>query len=166
MKKVIALILIAGLVLAMSGCTIPGQSNTTPTATAAATPTIKPTVSATVAPTGAADNSEETDPEVAKYKGTWQTNFGNMTFAINGKNVSGVYDHRNGTIEATLSDDGKTMEGMWYEEPTRLAPDDAGRFIFALSEDGNTINGQWWYGEEGDAGDWEGTRVGNNSTGF
>jgi hypothetical protein len=186
MKKCIALIFLAGLVLAISGCTIPGQSSPTPTATAqpvvtatpAATATVEATaaatsvVSATAAPTttaiptAAAGAGNETDSEVAKYKGTWQTTYGMMTFTVSGKHASGVYEWKNGTIEATLSDDGKTMEGMWYEEPTRLPPDDAGRFIFTLSDDGNKISGKWWYGEDGEGGDWDGTRVSGNGTSF
>ncbi len=186
MKKVIALIFIAGLVLAMSGCTIPGinkvvpgQSNPTATpasaptatpkatATATATATLKPTLTATVAPTAApSGQNETTDPEVAKYKGTWDTTYGMMTFTVKGNHASGVYTWQNGTVEATLSDDGKTMDGMWYEEPTRLPPNDAGRFTFTLSEDGNTIEGEWWYGMDDYGGGWYGTRVSDSGAGF
>ena len=185
MKKVIALIFIAGLVLVMSGCTIPGidkvvpgESNPTATpapaptatpkatATATATTTLKPTLTATVAPTPAAGDNETTDPEVARYKGTWQTTYGMMTFTVSGKHATGNYTWQNGSVEATLSDDGKTMEGMWYEDPTRQPPTDAGKFIFTLSEDGNTIEGEWWYGMDDYGGTWDGTRVSGSGTGY
>ncbi|HOG45926.1 MAG TPA: hypothetical protein PLJ35_21260 [Anaerolineae bacterium] len=102
------------------------------------------------------------DPALQAYlqgfAGTWDSTYGLMTLTVSGNKVSGSYEYREGKIEATLSADGRTMEGWWTELPSRQPPGDAGRMTFALLADG-TIDGQWWFGKDGDGGEWIGTRV-------
>jgi tetratricopeptide (TPR) repeat protein len=96
---------------------------------------------------------------VKGFAGKWNTTFKVMELSVEGNRVSGRYSHDNGRIDATLSADGKTMEGTWSEAPSYKPPQDAGRVIFKLSQDGNSLAGQWWYGQDGKGGDWTGTRV-------
>jgi hypothetical protein len=183
MKRAVALILLVclALTLAVAGYVGPslkkmteGAASPTPTAkplatatpkaavTTAATATVKPTPRATavVAPTPFPGTVvDEADPQAAKYRGTWDTILGKMTFTVNGRHVHGEYAFENGIVEATLSDDGKTLAGTWYEEPTLLPPRDSGKCIFTISEDGNVIHGEWWYGDGEYGGVWDGVRI-------
>lgn len=93
------------------------------------------------------------------FAGTWDTNWGMLTFMIDGIKVKGVYEHDDGKIDAVLSKDGKTMEGVWGEYPSYQADADGGRVIFKLSDDGKSISGHWWYGNDQEGGDWTGTKV-------
>lgn len=182
MKRAFALLFILALVLAMSGCTLPGINKSSPgednmnsTEGGGPSVTATPTAGATAAviqttplpitvPGTSVSNSSQL--EAGKYNGTWDTSYGMMTFTVNGNHVSGVYDYKNGTIDATLSADGRSMEGMWYEEPTRLSPDNAGKVVFNISDDGKAISGKWWYGQDANGGTWDGIRVSNTGTGF
>jgi hypothetical protein len=110
-------------------------------------------------PTPPRPATEEEIKYVKGFVGKWNTTFKQLEFSVSGNKVTGHYSYENGRIEATLSADGKTMEGVWMEEPSYKPPRDAGRVIFRLSQDGKTISGQWWYGQDGKGGDWTGTRI-------
>ena len=92
------------------------------------------------------------------FAGTWDTNWGEMTCTVNGITVHCEYTHDQGKIDATLSADGRTMEGQWAESPSYSPPNDGGRVTFTLSEDGNAISGDWSYGQGSSEGSWTGTR--------
>lgn len=96
---------------------------------------------------------------VKGFEGKWNSNWGTLEFTVDGIQVNGNYTHDKGKIEAALSGDGKTMEGMWLESPSYKPPTDGGRVIFKLSDDGNSITGHWWYGQDQGGGDWTGTRI-------
>ena len=95
---------------------------------------------------------------VSGFAGTWDTNWGVMTCEVNGINVHCEYTYDQGRIDATLSADGRTMDGQWGEAPSYSPPNDGGRVTFTISEDGNSIDGDWWYAEDTNGGVWTGTR--------
>ncbi len=95
---------------------------------------------------------------VGGFAGQWSTNWGDMTCRVEGTKVYCEYTHDQGRIEATLSADGRTMDGQWAEYPSYSPPRDGGRVIFRLSDDGNAISGEWWYGQDTYGGSWTGTR--------
>lgn len=175
MKNVTPVIILVLIALLVSGCTVPGMKNvensrSLPAVKATSAPTQSPEEAPAIAP-GASPSGTPTvqaseSPEAKRYMGTWDTTYGMMTFVVTGNHASGVYEYRNGTLDATLSADRRSMEGWWYEEPTRNPPDDAGRVVFYLSDDGNTITGQWWYGQGEEGGTWDGTRVDGTGSGF
>ena len=96
---------------------------------------------------------------VGGFVGRWDTNWGQMTCTVDGLHLHCEYTHDEGRIDATLSADGRTMEGQWAEWPSYSPPGDGGRVAFVLAEDGETISGDWSYGEEASAGTWTGTRI-------
>ena len=96
--------------------------------------------------------------QVNGFAGSWDTNYGDMTCAVDGENVNCTYTHNAGRIEAFLNPDGKSLEGSWFEAPTYKPADHAGRMVMTLSADGNSFTGQWWYGPAGEGGSWQGTR--------
>jgi hypothetical protein len=106
--------------------------------------------------------TDSTDPGrvayVSGFAGNWDTNWGDMTCNVNGQTVNCTYTHDAGKIEASLSQDGVTMDGTWSESPSYLPPDDAGRVTFTLSADGKSMSGHWWYGPDSGGGDWTGNR--------
>ncbi len=92
------------------------------------------------------------------FAGLWDSNYGDLTCAIDGEKVNCTYTHNAGKIEGFLDPGGKSMEGSWFEAPTYQPADHAGRLVLTLSDDGNSFTGQWWYGPAGDGGFWKGTR--------
>lgn len=95
---------------------------------------------------------------VSGFAGVWDTDFGEMTCSVDGLAVHCEYTYDQGRIDATLSADGRTMEGQWAESPSYSPPIDAGRMAFTLSEDENTFSGDWSYGQDGSSHPWGGTR--------
>ncbi|PKM85882.1 MAG: hypothetical protein CVU87_14080, partial [Firmicutes bacterium HGW-Firmicutes-12] len=71
----------------------------------------------------------------ADWSGTWNTNWGMVTFTQNGSQVTGTYPGWSGRITATVSGDG--VSGRWSES------DFASNFEVQLSADGNTFAGDW-----------------------
>ncbi len=100
-----------------------------------------------------------------KFTGRWNSEWGIIDFKVVGSSVTGTYPHDNGRIEATISDDGRTMVGTWSESPSYKPPNDAGRVTFTLSPDGKTISGHYWFGQDRDGGAWTGTRLLPSATG-
>ena len=133
--------------------TVPPATDTTTSTDTSSTETTTPVVSTTGPPT-----SEDVS-YVGGFEGTWDTNWGVLTFTRDGVALHAEYEHDAGRIDATLGADGRTMEGTWAESPSYSPPDDGGRVTFTLSADGNSINGQWWYGNDTNGGDWVGTRI-------
>ncbi len=95
---------------------------------------------------------------VSGFEGDWQTNWGIVTFKVDGVKVTGTYPHDKGRIDAGISSNGKTMEGTWSEAPSYDPTKDAGRVIFNLMPDG-TIKGHWWYGQDQYGGKWSGIKI-------
>jgi len=95
---------------------------------------------------------------VGGFEGVWDTNWEVLTFTRDGVTLHGEYTYQSGRIDATLSADGRTMEGTWAESPSYSPPSDSGRVVFTLSADGQTIDGEWWYGSDSYGGTWTGTR--------
>lgn len=99
-----------------------------------------------------------TEKYVNSFAGTWDTNWGIMTCTVSGASVNCDYTHDSGKINATLSNDGRTMVGQWSESPSYKPPSDGGRVAFTLSDDGNSLSGDWSYGDGASEGSWTGTR--------
>jgi len=95
---------------------------------------------------------------VGGFAGEWDTNWGIMICTVSGASVHCEYTWDEGRIDASLSADGRSMDGQWAETPSYSPPDDGGRVAFSLSEDGNYIDGYWWYGQNTGGGSWTGTR--------
>lgn len=93
------------------------------------------------------------------FDGTWQGDWGKLTFRVYGNRAFGEYSHDQGRVVGTISPDGKTLEGYWLEAPGYRPPEDGGRFLYQLSDDGNSIRGQWFYGEHDKARDWSSKRA-------
>jgi hypothetical protein len=120
------------------------------------------------APSPASSNQSTQEPtvipnstqasSVGGFAGFWDTNYGDMTCAIDGEKVICTYTHNAGKIEGFLDPGGKSMEGSWFEAPSYQPADHAGRMVLTLSDDGNRFTGQWWYGPAGEGGFWKGTR--------
>jgi hypothetical protein len=92
------------------------------------------------------------------FGGTWDTNWGTMILAQDGARVTGTYTQKDGRIDATLSSDGRSISGTWGQAPTYTPPSHSGRMQITLSSDQNRLTGRWWYGQNGDSGEWTGTR--------
>lgn len=85
------------------------------------------------------------------WSGAWSTNFGAMTLARSGRQVTGRYDYRGGRIEGLL--DGQVLRGTWIQDNAR------GHFVFHLSPDGRSFQGRWGRGAaDSDGGEWRGSR--------
>jgi TolB-like protein len=84
------------------------------------------------------------------WSGTWNTDWGKMTLNEQGNHVTGTYTFKNGRIDGTVS--GGVLSGKWTQS------NGSGRFEFTMSDDGRTFNGIWGYGEGLDNGIWKGTR--------
>ena len=96
---------------------------------------------------------------VKGFVGKWNSRWGVIVFSTDGLKVMGNYTYGNGRITASLSRDGKTMEGIWAEAPSYSDSDERGRCTFSLTPDTNRIDGHWWYGDGSDGGDWSGVRI-------
>ena len=94
-----------------------------------------------------------------QISGTWETNFGPLTFTQDGNSISGTYTHDSGKIEGKL--EGNALRGKWSESPSYAPTHDAGDFEFVFSEDVKTFSGNWRYGFEKDTWDgvWTGKRI-------
>lgn len=85
------------------------------------------------------------------WTGAWSTNFGAMTLARSGQQVTGRYDYRGGRIEGQLQ--GQVLRGTWVQDNAR------GHFVFRLSPDGRSFEGRWGRGAaDSDGGEWKGAR--------
>lgn len=88
------------------------------------------------------------------FNGAWDTDYGTLTLAQEGENVTGEYSHDGGTIEGTVI--GNVLKGTWSEAPTHQPPDDAGEIEFQLDPQGISFTGKWRYGSSGDWTTWNG----------
>jgi hypothetical protein len=111
-----------------------------------------PATSTTAAP------SAESLAYVASFAGTWDSNWGVLTFTVHGTRIRGNYTHDNGRIEASLSSDGHVLTGHWLEAPSYTLGRDGGRVSMSLSADGKIISGNWGYGNDAMTGGWTGTK--------
>lgn len=100
--------------------------------------------------------------EPATFAGDWNCDWGVLRIELNGQRATGTAAKRNSRIEATVSADGRTLDGRWLQSPSFAGPKDAGRILLTLSPDGNAFNGRWGYGSATDGGPWNGRRVGTS----
>lgn len=91
--------------------------------------------------------------------GRWRSDWGDLEIRESGNRFSGNYPHDNGRLELVRRADGKTYEGTWSEAPSYAPPGDAGRVVLILAQDGQSFSGTWWYGQDGNGGVWNGTRI-------
>jgi len=74
------------------------------------------------------------------WSGTWDTIHNTYTLLQNGTTLSGTYIPKNpdadepGFIEGRISDNGKILNGSWFE---------SGTFTFRISDDGKRFNGTY-----------------------
>jgi len=75
---------------------------------------------------------------------TWLDVDGNtINIKIENGNVTGIYTGRaNGTLDGTLSADGKFVSGHWNDN------NNSGRYSFKLSHDGQSFSGRYCLGED------------------
>lgn len=100
--------------------------------------------------------------EPATFAGDWNCDWGVLRIELNGTRATGTAAKRNSRLEATLSADGRTLDGRWLQPPSFAGPKDAGRLLLTLTPDGNAFTGRWGYGNATDGGPWNGRRVGTN----
>jgi len=95
------------------------------------------------------------------FSGMWKTDWGILVMTVRNNQVSGNYENKNGRIEGTLSQDGKTVEGTWSQAPSYRAPKDSGKFVFSISDDGTEFKCEQWAGEKSDDPDdtWKGKKL-------
>jgi hypothetical protein len=93
------------------------------------------------------------------WAGKWATSYGIVILEVSGSDVTGTFDWKEGKIEGTISDDGRTLTGTWSQAPTYEGPKDKGGLIWKLDEDGLRFKGAWGYGDDSTAGgEWNGDR--------
>lgn len=95
------------------------------------------------------------------FSGMWKTDWGILIMSVQNNQVAGNYENKDGKIEGTLSQDGKTVEGTWSQAPSYKAPKDCGKFVFSISDDYTKFKCEQWSGEkEGDPDDtWKGEKL-------
>ena len=87
--------------------------------------------------------------------GVFTTDFNELTFNQNGRNVTGTYKHRNGRIEGTLN--GRTLTGLWFQDNGK------GKFVFEFNSDFSAYTGKWGYNDAEPTSKWDGKRTGTTS---
>jgi len=95
---------------------------------------------------------------ISNWAGQWLCGqWGRLKLTQSGNTVTGTYSYKGGKFEGYAT--GNTLVGIWSEEPTYKAPDNAGDVQFNMSADGNAFTGYWRYGSSGTwAGTWNGTK--------
>lgn len=86
------------------------------------------------------------------FPGLYKTNFGVMTLHVDGNNVTGKYDYKDGRIEGTL--DGTTLTGRWKQS------NGEGRLIFEFNPAFTAFEGKWSYNDEEPSSNWSGEKTG------
>ncbi|WP_456322146.1 hypothetical protein [Hydrogenimonas sp.] len=95
--------------------------------------------------------------------GVWETSFGNLSLAQQGKAVKGHYPYHNGKISGELNRN--VLTGYWLEEGSGTCPTALqgyrkwGRFKFIFSSDGKRFDGTWGYCDKTTGGTWSGKLV-------
>ena len=103
-----------------------------------------------------------------RWKGEFDSSFGELTFSAAGGRVTGRYEYCGGQLTGTPK--GNRLTGTWREDPAACeeneqrgpTTDTTGSFEFKLAADGSSFEGTWRYadGSVDPAGDsWTGTRV-------
>jgi hypothetical protein len=121
----------------------PSPTAVPPTATAVPpSPTSVPPT-ATAEPTAAPIATGE-----CRWTGTWSTSYGTMRLTQSDDTVSGDYEHDQGQIRGTVSD--QVLSGTWDEAPSRQPPSDAGEIEFTMADDCQSFTGRWRYDSSGE----------------
>jgi hypothetical protein len=121
--------------------------------------------STTAAPAGStttAPSAAGVGTDVNSIVGYWTGDWGEMVLrAGNGpRQVIGVYNHDEGTVNGIYDPATRTFTGWWCETPSRAGPNDAGDVEFRFSGNSNgtfdTLDGKWRYASTGDfREDWD-----------
>jgi len=95
------------------------------------------------------------------FSGMWDTDLGILVMTVQNNHVSGNYEKKNGKIDGTLSQDGKTVEGTWSQAPSYKAPKDSGKFVFSISDDYTKFKCEQWEGDKNGEPDdtWKGKKL-------
>lgn len=87
----------------------------------------------------------------AQIKGTYKSDFNELTLHINGNRVTGTYKYKNGRVEGTLN--GQTLTGTWTQSNGK------GRLQFVFSDDFSSFQGKWGYNDSAPTSKWNGTKL-------
>jgi len=100
--------------------------------------------------------SRSTVETVARFAGSWETNWGTMELKQEGDRIQGTYTWSNGRIVGRVF--GRKLKGTWRQDPSMFAKN-FGDVEFTLSDDGRHFEGRWRYGRDGEwSPDWAGER--------
>lgn len=90
----------------------------------------------------------------AQISGSWDTNYGVITFSQTGNVVTGSYTGNDpGKLTGTLS--GMTLYFKWIGENGAH-----GKGVFVFADDGGSFEGSWGYNDsDNDGGEWNGSRM-------
>jgi len=84
----------------------------------------------------------------AQWGGVWdQGRFGDMRLLVSGSTVTGDYDWRDGRIDGTLAEDGKTLTGIWRQSHADPGKPPYGVIECTLSNNPNLGACTAWWGE-------------------
>lgn len=88
--------------------------------------------------------------------GTWNSPFGPLQLATEGRNVRGIYSDGEGRLELVLGRDGVTMEGTWTKGPSESRA--KGRIRVKLTDQWTVLRGIWTVDGESAEKEWIATR--------
>jgi hypothetical protein len=87
------------------------------------------------------DQVDAAASESTGFEGVWDSSFGVVRFARDGRSFQGTYTYAAGaTLAGEL--DGRVLRGT-YHEPAASGDGVRGRFAFELAEDGQSFRGTW-----------------------
>ncbi len=87
--------------------------------------------------------------------GVYKTDFNEMTLNINGNQVTGTYNYKNGMVEGVLY--GNKLLGTWTQSNSR------GRLEFIFNADYSAFTGKWSYNDSEPSSKWNGTKISGGS---
>ena len=85
-----------------------------------------------------------------KIAGVYTTNFNDLTLQINGNQVTGTYQFRNGKVSGILN--GNTLVGIWTQDNGK------GKLVFEFNSDFSEFTGKWGYDESSPTSAWNGKK--------
>ena len=143
-SRIVATLLLSVLLVSVFACSSGGGSNPTPT------PTPKPSATATPTATFA----------YCSWTGTWNTDWGVMTFVQTGNVVTATLEYSIGLVTGTVA--GNTLTGLWSVKASDNTTNSADLKL-NISIDCNSFAGHWREGSMVDwAGNLSGTRAGSS----
>jgi hypothetical protein len=100
---------------------------------------------------GHSATSVEVNTTNTQIKGTYKTDFGEMSLHVNGNRVTGTYKYRDGKVEGILN--GNTLTGTWTQSNGK------GRLVFVFNSDFSAFTGKWNYNDNNPTSKWNGTKL-------